>query len=62
MADAWHALGPAVVVVTRGPNGAVARCAAGSVEVPGVAVDVVDTVGAGDSFMSALIDYLLAPT
>jgi fructokinase len=59
VADAWLALGPAVVVVTRGPNGAVARCAAGRVEVPGLAVDVVDTVGAGDSFMSALIDYLL---
>jgi fructokinase len=59
VADAWHALGPAVVVVTRGPDGAIARCAAGRVEVPGLSVDVVDTVGAGDSFMSALIDHLL---
>jgi len=59
VADAWHAMGPAVVVVTRGPNGAIARCAAGRVEVPGRTVDVVDTVGAGDSFMSALIDHLL---
>jgi fructokinase len=60
VAAAWHALGPAVVVVTRGGDGAIARCAAGRVEVPGRAVDVVDTVGAGDSFMSALIDHLLA--
>jgi fructokinase len=46
-------------VVTRGPDGAIARCAAGRVEVAGLSVDVVDTVGAGDSFMSALIDHLL---
>ena len=29
--------------------------ASGAVSRPGVAVDVVDTVGAGDSFMSALV-------
>lgn len=49
-------LGPALVAVTRGGDGAVLATAAESVEVPGVAVEVVDTIGAGDSFMSALLD------
>ncbi len=52
--------GPAVVVVTRGGQGAVAFCAAGRVEVPQVTVAVADTVGAGDSFSGALIDGLAA--
>lgn len=54
----WLALGPAVVVVTRGGEGAIARCAAGRVAVPGRRIDLVDTVGAGDSFTSALLDHL----
>jgi fructokinase len=52
----WLGHGPALVVVTRGGDGAVASGAAsGPVRRPGVTVDVVDTVGAGDSFMSALL-------
>lgn len=52
----WLGHGPALVVVTRGGDGAVASGAAsGPVRRPGVPVDVVDTVGAGDSFMSALL-------
>ncbi|EOM74779.1 carbohydrate kinase [Rhodococcus rhodnii] len=51
--------GPALVVVTRGAQGAVAACGAGIVEVPAVPAEVVDTVGAGDAFMSGLIDALL---
>ena len=54
----WLRLGPSVVVLTRGGEGAVAVCAAGRVEVPATRVEVVDTVGAGDSFMSGLIDGL----
>ena len=33
-------------------------CAAGTVRVPALQVDVVDTVGAGDAFMTGLIDAL----
>ena len=43
------------VVVTLGGEGALGVTAAGTVRVPAPAVTVVDTVGAGDSFTSALI-------
>lgn len=56
VAAEWAARGPGLVLITRGDAGAVAVGAAcGLVERSGVVVDVVDTVGAGDSFMSALI-------
>ena len=56
VAGEWAARGPALVVVTRGGDGAVAvGTAAGAVERPGLPVDVVDTVGAGDSFMGAVL-------
>jgi fructokinase len=54
----WLALGPAVVVVTRGGQGATGVTTAGRVDVPAPVVTVVDTVGAGDSFMSGLLDHL----
>ena len=57
----WLARGPAVVVITRGVDGALAVGAAGvDVDRPGIVVDVVDTVGAGDSFSAALIAGLSA--
>jgi fructokinase len=43
------------VVITRGGDGAIGVSRAARVEVPAPAIKVVDTVGAGDSFMSALI-------
>jgi sugar/nucleoside kinase (ribokinase family) len=43
-------LGCPLVVVKRGAAGAAARTPGGEVHVPGVAADVVDTTGAGDSF------------
>ena len=49
------AAGPAICVVTLGASGAVAACAGGVVEVPACPVEVVDTVGAGDAYMSALL-------
>lgn len=58
IAAAWLALGPSIVVVTFGGEGAVAMCAAGTVRVPAGNVEVVDTVGAGDAFMTGLIDAL----
>ncbi|MGE0215382.1 carbohydrate kinase family protein [Mycolicibacterium sp.] len=58
IATAWLALGPSIVVVTFGADGAVAMCAGGTVRVPAGHVHVVDTVGAGDAFMTGLIDAL----
>ncbi|HEY6798164.1 MAG TPA: carbohydrate kinase [Kineosporiaceae bacterium] len=58
IASSWLDRGPALVVVTRGGAGAFAVARSGQVEVPSPAVDIVDTVGAGDSFTSGLIDYL----
>lgn len=56
----WLAMGPPLVVVTHGAAGAFAAHAdVGVVGVPGQRVDVVDTVGAGDTFMGALIDAIL---
>ncbi|MGN6333336.1 MAG: carbohydrate kinase family protein [Motilibacteraceae bacterium] len=47
-----------LVVVTLGADGVFLATAGGSLRVPPYAVDVVDTVGAGDSFMSGLLDGL----
>ncbi|MFD7022082.1 carbohydrate kinase [Promicromonospora sukumoe] len=54
----WQRGTPALVVVTFGGKGAVAVSDAGEVEAVAPRVEVVDTVGAGDSFMGALIDGL----
>ena len=56
--EAWLALGASIVVVTLGAEGALAMCAAGNVRVPAPRVEVVDTVGAGDAFMTGLVDAL----
>lgn len=54
-AQALLKLGPAVVWVTRGAGGAVGFTARGSVEVTASKVQVVDTIGAGDTFSAGLI-------
>ena len=56
VAREWQTRGPAVVVVTRGAGGALAVTRDGVVRVPAEPATVVDTVGAGDTFMGALID------
>ncbi|WP_411284666.1 carbohydrate kinase family protein [Lapillicoccus sp.] len=58
----WGRLGPALTVVTRGADGVVFRVEhAGEVaSAPTVATSVVDTVGAGDSFMAGLVSGLLS--
>ncbi|MFT4122260.1 MAG: carbohydrate kinase [Microbacteriaceae bacterium] len=48
-------LGVELVVVTSGPRGSVLATRAERVLVPGVSVVVADTVGAGDTYMAALI-------
>jgi fructokinase len=58
IAQAWLAMSPSIVAVTMGESGAFAACAAGIVRVPARPVQVVDTVGAGDAFMTGLIDAL----
>ncbi|MDV5143596.1 carbohydrate kinase [Streptomyces sp. SBC-4] len=58
VAARWLALGPAVVLVTRGADGSVALTRRDTVAVGAPPVSVVDTVGAGDSFMSAVLDTL----
>jgi fructokinase len=59
VARGWLALGPAVVIVTRGGEGATAFTAGSQVDRPVGRTAVVDTVGAGDSFMSGLLDGLI---
>jgi fructokinase len=54
----WLALGPALVVVTRGGDGADALSAAGRTWVPAPRTEVADTIGAGDSFMAGLLAAL----
>ncbi|MEU4014857.1 carbohydrate kinase [Microbacterium sp. NPDC028030] len=58
-ARAWQESGPAIVVVTEGRDGAFAIADSGEVHVTGRTVEVVDTVGAGDTFMGAFIDSLI---
>lgn len=58
LARTWLASGPAIVAVTMGERGAFAVCRNGQVPVAAPSVQVVDTVGAGDAFMSGLIDAL----
>ncbi|WP_066899297.1 carbohydrate kinase family protein [Mycolicibacterium houstonense] len=57
-ARAWLEVGPSIVAVTAGERGAFAVCRAGSVSVPAQHVNVVDTVGAGDAFMTGMLDAL----
>ncbi len=60
LAKRWLDLGPSLVVVTLGPDGAVAVTSEGVREIPLAAGDpVIDTVGAGDSFMAGLISGLV---
>jgi fructokinase len=60
-AEALLAGGCSLFVITRGTRGAQAwHSLAGAVEVAAPAVDVVDTIGAGDSFQAALLFALHA--
>jgi fructokinase len=54
----WLSRGPALVIVTRGGNGVFAVTGDLEVRRPATAIDLVDTVGAGDSFTSGLLDGL----
>jgi fructokinase len=54
----WLASGPALVVVTRGGAGVYAVAERVELRRAAVPIDLVDTVGAGDSFTSGLLDGL----
>lgn len=61
IAEHWATLGPRIVVITRGGDGALVLVGSdgGEIDIAGRRVDVADTVGAGDSFMSGFISGLL---
>ena len=55
---AWTRSGPRFCVATLGERGALAILGKDRVEIAAPLVEVVDTVGAGDSFMSALLSAM----
>jgi fructokinase len=55
---AWARMGPRFCVATLGERGAVAFSSGGRLAVAAPKIEVVDTVGAGDSFMSALLSAM----
>jgi fructokinase len=60
VAARWSALGPALVVVTDGADGASAYRRLGPpLRRPGRPVDVIDTIGAGDAFTAGLLTGLV---
>jgi fructokinase len=58
IAARWLDMGPKLLVVTLGENGAIGLSGDAVVRAPGLHVEVADTVGAGDAFMSALLARL----
>lgn len=54
----WLAMGPSLVVVTLGADGAFGESGSLRREVAGRVVSVADTVGAGDAFTSGLLGWL----
>lgn len=61
IATQWGSLGPALVIVTLGGEGAYVRVTGSGEQVvlPAAPTSLVDTVGAGDSFMAGLLSALL---
>ena len=56
VAREWIELGAKIVVITRGADGLVAISKSDVVAVPGVAVHVIDTVGAGDTVGAVIVE------
>ncbi len=58
IARRWLASGPALVVITRGGDGVLGVTSDIEVERPSRVIELVDTVGAGDSYTAGLLDGL----
>ncbi|TKT81184.1 carbohydrate kinase [Aquamicrobium sp. LC103] len=58
IAERWLAMGPKLLVLTRGSQGATGYTKHGSVRVSAPSVAVADTVGAGDTFSAGLLSSL----
>ena len=58
VAKRWLSSGVELVVLTRGADGLKAWTAAGEVSIPSVGVNVVDTVGAGDTIGAILVEAI----
>lgn len=58
LAEQWITKGRKLVVVTRGGEGSLVWAGGESFAVPAAPTDMVDTVGAGDAFSGALLDWL----
>jgi fructokinase len=59
-ARSWLGASRPLVVITRGENGLIGVTANEIIEVPGVRVDVVDSVGAGDTVGAVIVEALVA--
>jgi len=59
VAQRWISDGAALVVITRGINGLLGVSADGSVGVPGVKIEVADTVGAGDTVGAIIVEAMI---
>lgn len=59
VAERWVRDGAALVVITRGIQGLIGFTADGAVEVPGVKVEVADTVGAGDTVGAIIVEAMI---
>jgi fructokinase len=59
VAHRWIDAGVCCVVITRGANGLIGFTSSGMEEVDGVKVDVVDTVGAGDTVGAIVVEGII---
>ena len=55
----WLTQGARLIVMTHGPSGATAWFRSGRIAIPGRRIQVVDAVGAGDSFQAGLLTRLV---
>ena len=59
IARSWVSSGVQLVVITKGENGIVGVTENQEVSIPGVKVDVIDTVGAGDTVGAVIVEALV---
>lgn len=59
VAHRWIDAGVSCVVITRGADGLIGFTASGMEEVDGVSVDVIDTVGAGDTVGAIVVEGII---